>query len=349
MYIYTYVCTHVHLYICIHNHLSLCKHIPHGIACAAAIIVLKKHIHIKPYLLLYSACNLKGAFGPCQWQICGSWSGAWEAVGVLPPGDHFAEKEVYTVDTCIYMYHKHTRTHTDTHAASIFNFAHTHTYIYIYMHSNRYHNFNHGWYVLPCACWTGRKTFYRFDLRPGSHNDHEGWRDCLTKLCSKYLGPESPATERGAEGHTMPWLKSLVYPLPWHILTHLDASWQILTHLDTPWRILTDLDASGQILTDLARPWQVLTDLDRSWHILTDFGTSWQGVTHLNRSCHILTEHDTSGHILTHLEAQTASNNRDALVWQAFFLAQDSEKLPLPTEVQLAALQVRVEARLGFR
>ena len=115
-----------------------------------------------------------------------------EAVGVLPPGDHFAEKEVYTVDTCIYMYHKHTRTHTDTHAASIFNFAHAHTYIYIYMHSNRYHNFNHGWYVLPCACWTGRKTFYRFDLRPGSHNDHEGWRDCLTKLCSKYLGPESP-------------------------------------------------------------------------------------------------------------------------------------------------------------
>ncbi|CAK8987179.1 unnamed protein product [Durusdinium trenchii] len=28
-------------------------------------------------------------------------------------------------------------------------------------------------------------------LLPPSRDDHEGWRDCLTKLCSNYLGSES--------------------------------------------------------------------------------------------------------------------------------------------------------------
>lgn len=41
-------------------------------------------------------------------------------------------------------------------------------------------------------------------LPPGSHNDHEGWRDCLTKLCSKYLGPESPQPKEDSEKLPLP-------------------------------------------------------------------------------------------------------------------------------------------------
>ena len=291
MYVHMYTCTSVYTIICLYAnifHMELRVLLPS---------LSKKSIHIKPYLLLYSACNLKGAFGPCQWQICGSWSGAWKQWEFYRQVTILQKKEVYTVDTCIYMYHKHARTHTHTLLRYLILHTHTHIYIYTYMHSNRYHNFKHGWYVLPCACWTGRKTFYRFDLRPGSHNDHEGWRDCLTKLCSKYLGPESPQPKevqrviqcRGWSHWSIPCLDTSWHTLThldrsWRILTHLDASWQILTHLDTPWRILTDLDESGQILTDLARPWQVLTDFDRSWQILT----------HLDRLWHILTGRDTS-------------------------------------------------------
>ena len=50
-----------------------------------------------------------------------------EAVGVLPPGDHFAmEKDVHAVYTCIINKHTHTHIHTRRD---------THTYICIYIYT----------------------------------------------------------------------------------------------------------------------------------------------------------------------------------------------------------------------
>ena len=125
MYIYTYVCTHVHLYICIHNHLSLCKHIPHGITCAAAIIVKKKYTHKAIFIIVFRL-QPQG----CVWAVpmadLRQLKRRLEAVGVLPPGDHFAEKEVYT---CIIS----TRAHT--HTLLRYLILHTHTYIYIHIHA----------------------------------------------------------------------------------------------------------------------------------------------------------------------------------------------------------------------